>query len=88
MKRIERIEMVKKPIIKFIAEDGTEFDHESACKEYEHAKAMEKLACIEHCNELDDSPNFDGGECYESHSYIWYRPKDAQRENVLNGPTI
>ena len=84
MKRIERIEMVKKPIIKFIAEDGTEFDHESACKEYEHAKAMEKLTCIEHCNELDDSPNFDGGECYESHSYIWYRPKDAHEIDLLN----
>ena len=69
---------------KFIAEDGTEFDHESACKEYEHAKAMEKLACIEHCNELDDSPNFDGGECYESHSYIWYRPKDAHEIDLLN----
>ena len=40
MKRIEKFEMVKKPIIKFIAEDGTEFDHESACKEYEHAKAI------------------------------------------------
>ena len=38
MKRIEKIEMVKRPVIKFIANDGTEFDHESACKEYEHAK--------------------------------------------------
>ena len=53
-------------------------------EEYEHAKAMEKLACIEHCNELDDSPNFDGGECYESHSYIWYRPKDAHEIDLLN----
>ncbi len=38
MKRIERIEMVEKPVIKFIAEDGTEFDHERTCREYEQAK--------------------------------------------------
>lgn len=84
MKRIERIELVEKPIVKFVADDGTEFDHERACKEYEHAKAMEKLVCIEQCEELEDSPNFDGGECYESHSYTWYRPKDAHEIELLN----
>ena len=41
MKRIERIEMVEKPVVKFIAKDGTEFDHEHACMEYEHTKAIE-----------------------------------------------
>ena len=41
MKRIERIEMVEKPVVKFIAKDGTEFDHKHACMEYEHTKAIE-----------------------------------------------
>ena len=84
MKRIEKVELVEQPRVKFVADDGTEFDHERPCKEYEHAKALEKLVCIEHCEELDDSPNFDGGECYESHSYIWYRPKNAHEIELLN----
>ena len=46
MKRIEKVELVEQPRVKFVADDGTEFDHERPCKEYEHAKALEKLVCI------------------------------------------
>ena len=84
MKKIEKIETVEKTAVKFIADDGTEFDNDYDCKEYEHIKAMEKLTCIERCNELDNYPNFDGGECSESHSYIWYRPKDVCEIALLN----
>lgn len=41
MKRIEKIEMIEKPVVKFIAKDGTEFDHEHTCREYEHSLSIE-----------------------------------------------
>ena len=69
MKRIERIEMVEKPVIKFIAEDGTEFDHERACKEYEHTKHDQSNLVI--CPDNSRTVRGDESQCYKEEIPIW-----------------
>lgn len=83
MKKIEKKEMVEKIIPKYIADDGTEFTDEKECGRYERQIALEWLSVIETKPEAEGSPNFDGGECYESHNYIWYRPKNEQEIELL-----
>ena len=84
MKEVKKIELYEKHVIKYVADDGTEFDHEGTCRRYEYEKALEKLSVIEQCADIEGCPNFDGGECYESHGYTWYRPKNEQEIEMLN----
>ena len=84
MKKIEKKEMIEKIIPKHIADDGTEFTDEKECEQYERKIAMERLSVIETSSEAEGLPNFDGGECYESHNYTWYRPKDEHEIDLLN----
>ncbi len=83
MQKIERIEFIEKQITKYVAEDGVEFERQQDCFEYEHEKALEKLICIEQCDELENHPNFNGGECYENHCYTWYHPMDSHEIELL-----
>lgn len=73
------------PVEVFVAEDGKEFQTEAECRAYEEGRRIltERLSKIECCKELEDVPNCDGGECYESHEYFWYRPKDKSELTTL-----
>ena len=84
MKRIEKKELIEKVVPKYIADDGTEFTDEKECERYERQIALERLSVIETSSEAEGFPNFDGGECYESHNYVWYRPKDEHEIDLLN----
>lgn len=83
MKKIEKKELIEKIIPKYIADDGTEFTDEKECERYERQIALERLSVIETSSEAQGLANFDGGECYESHNYVWYRPKDAHEIDLL-----
>ena len=73
----------------YIAEDGTEFSHESLCQSYENQlwrkRGMEAIADIETCNELKNCMSFDGGLYYigDDRTY-WYRPKNEDEIEKLN----
>ena len=71
--------IVREKII-FIANDGKEFVDRLACQHYEKELTFKKVNEIIEKADLD-SPNFDGGENYESHNYRWYRPKN--KEEIL-----
>lgn len=73
--------IVKEKII-FIANDGTEFIDRIACQSYEKNLTLKKLNETVEKADLD-SPNFDGRENYESHSYHWYRPKNKEELKLL-----
>lgn len=83
MKRIEKKELIEKVVPKYIADDGKEFTNEHDCLRYERTFALEKLEDIETNEDADGYPNFDGSECYESHSYTWYRPKNEHEIELL-----
>lgn len=76
MKRDFRKESIEVNKIVYIANDGTEFESESDCKNYElNCLTVEARQKVEYCELLSGRPNFNGGECYESSYYEWYRPK-------------
>lgn len=83
MKQITKTEQVEKKVVKFISEDGTEFDNEKDCLNYERQYWRKKLD--NSGIEIGDTeyPNCDGGENYESHTYKWYRPKSHEEIELL-----
>lgn len=83
MKKIEKIELVERSVVKYIADDGLEFDTEESCKEYEQAKNERKLIQIEQCEQANGNPMFDGCEHMEYNEYIWYRPKNEEEIAIL-----
>lgn len=89
MNIIERNEdvVVRKTVRKAIACDGTEFDSEKACINYEnHLKRKEKLATIEHNSLLDNMPPMDSdwNDYSENSKFYWYRPKNIEEIKLLN----
>lgn len=84
MQRIEKIEMVPNPVVKFIAFDGKEFLKEDECRNYEFAIKLKRVEeQVETAVKLDDHAPFNGGENYESHSYRWYKPKSIEELELL-----
>lgn len=83
MKQITKTEKVEKKLVKFVAEDGTEFENEKDCLNYERDCWRKELdnSGIETADV--DYPNCDGGENYESHNYKWYRPKTHEEIELL-----
>lgn len=76
--RTENItKLVERPVTVYIADDGTEFDTERQCRDYELDLRDELLAGIETCPDAECCPNFDGNECPENHNYFWYKPKNT-----------
>lgn len=62
-----------KEVVKFVAEDGTEFEQEWRCRDYEREKAIDALGKIANSPpELDGFAPFDGNENMEEHSYRWF----------------
>lgn len=80
-------EVVVQEVKKYMAEDGTVFDKEGDCKEYERNSARAdlkvKLDLIECCEMAKDHAPADGSEYYEDNSYYWYRPKTIEECDVL-----
>lgn len=64
----------------YISVDGKEFTDMRAC--YKHERDYYRSIANNTIETTDcDSPNFDGGENYESHNYRWYRPRN--KEEIL-----
>lgn len=78
MKVLEEKKTVEITTKTYVSDDGLVFDSECACKEHERQVLYNQLENIEQCKEAENLPNCDGGENYESHSYVWYRPKTQE----------
>lgn len=83
MKEVTKIELVEKSVVKYIADDGTEFATLRACTDYEQTQNEKKLIQIEQCEQAKGNPMFDGCEHMEYNEYIWYRPKNEQEIAIL-----
>jgi hypothetical protein len=80
--------MIETDIRTYVADDGKEFNFAYECEKYEKQlnknKLRLKVECIENKGDKFDSAPLDGGEYYESHQFIWYRPKTNEDIDVLN----
>lgn len=68
----------------YVADDGTEFEYEWKCKEYEKELREKKAENVKHCKHLDGYANFDGMEYMECNSYRWYKPESEEDIEILN----
>ena len=84
MKTVETVEFLERKIIKYVAEDGTEFSTQRACADYEEEQNKKNLSVIEQCKDAEGNPNFDGNEHMEYYDYLWFRPKNAEEIELLN----
>lgn len=87
MKTEIRTVMLPKEKAFWVADDGTTFESESDCVDYELEACRKQLAdskdVIECKEALDHSP-FDGGEYPESHNYRWFKPLNENGVELLN----
>lgn len=84
MKIEKRKIMVPKDVIVYIASDGTEFETDTACFNYEQClKEASNLSVIEQCDALEGYPPPAGGDYNESHTFKWYRPKTVEEMDIL-----
>lgn len=84
MKIEKRKIMVPKDVIVYIASDGTEFETDTACLNYEQRlKEASNLSVIEQCDALEGYPPPAGGDYNESHTFKWYRPKTVEEMDIL-----
>ncbi len=85
MKVEKRQETIVREKNVYIANDGTEFEQEWMCKEYEKAEAIKSLSCkVKCCESLDGYMPFDGNEYCEYHSYRWYYVSSQDDVDVIN----
>jgi len=76
--------MVPKDILVYIASDGTEFESDDACIDYEQRlKEAKALSDIEQCESLEGYPPPAGGDYNENHTFKWYRPKTVEEMDIL-----
>lgn len=71
----------------WVANDGTVFEKENDCENYElsvfRGRLNDSKDVIE-CKAAFDYPPFDGGEYYENHGYRWFKPLNEKGVELLN----
>lgn len=87
MKTEIRTVMVPKEKAFWVADDGTTFEKESDCVDYEleaYRKQLSDSKDVIECKEARDRSPFDGGEYPESHNYRWFKPLNENGVELLN----
>ena len=87
MKTEIRTVMVPKEKAFWIADDGTVFEKESECADYELEASRGQLGDSKDVIERKEAcgyPPFDGGEYSENHSYRWFKPLNESGVALLN----
>lgn len=87
MKTEIRTVMVPKEKAFWVADDGTAFEEECECVDYELAvyrKQLDDSKDVIECKEALNYRPFDGGEYYESHNYRWFKPLNESGIELLN----
>lgn len=83
MKKEIRSRMVEEKYDVFVAEDGTTFDDESECAEYERNVKMQPVSKL-HIEKFDGLvPLTDGMTC-DGNEFYWYKVNDEDDFNTLN----
>ena len=87
MKSIKTKKAVWTEVELFEAEDGTVFQSETECIEYELKRNYLQLGLreIERCPKLENYPPFDSEEHKGSNSYEWFKPIGETDIDILNG---
>lgn len=83
MKVKTRKKIVENVIYEYEAYDGTVFETECECQEYEKNLSSNKLKGIETLVSLNNHPPFDGGEYMENSEYYWYKPKNMEELSLI-----
>lgn len=71
-------ETFTREVPKFRASNGTVFNSQIDCMEYEAELARDDIKDIETCLGLKNFPPFNGGEFSEWHHYRWFRPNTEE----------
>lgn len=87
MKTEIRTVMVPKEKAFWVADDGTTFEKESDCVDYEleaYRKQLGNSKDVIECKEARDRSPFDGGEYPEGNNYRWFKPLNESGVELLN----
>ena len=77
----------KREVLRYVADDGTEFKNEKDCQNYETRINRENLLAALEKIERADLNMAPPGTSYvdtERYSYVWFRPQNRQEINTIN----